>query len=187
MVEGPGDPAPPAGLAPAPAPAAGPPPGPGVQPPFVAAPIEGRRARTWLGLGLAGAVLAGCCGVGVVGVGGLVVLGQQAVDEQAQRAVDDYLAAVTEQDWQKAYDLRCARDQRAESLSAFTDRVSAMSRIESYQTRNTRLAGNGDLTVPVQVTYADGSETTLTYPVEQNPGPGPDTGQLEVCGQVRPA
>ncbi|MGH3680944.1 MAG: hypothetical protein ACRDT2_11940, partial [Natronosporangium sp.] len=145
--------------------------------------------RTWLGLGLAGAVLALCCGVGVVAVGGLLVLGEQAINEQAQRAVSDYLAAVAEQDWEQAHDLRCEPDRRAESLPEFTDRVSAEPRIESYQVGDLRIdSGGGGLdpeggetTVPVSVTYAGGDSARLIFPVEQNSR----TGRFEVCGAVR--
>lgn len=166
-------------------PAAPPPPGPGVQPPFVVAPVEGRRARTWLGLGLAGGVLAVCCGVGVAAVGGLLVLGERAVNEQAQAAVDDYLAAVVERDWQQAYELRCAADRRAESLPEFRRRVSAGPQIETYEIGEIAPQPGDELfssavTVPVQVAYADGTRTRLTVPLDQDP----QTGQLEVCGTV---
>jgi len=158
----------------------GPPPGPGVQPPFVAAPVEGRRARTWLGLGLAGAILAACCGVGVVAIGGLLAVGQEAVNEQARRAAGDYLAAVADRNWEEAYELRCRQDRQAESLFEFTSRVSAEPRIGSYQVGDMDPEPDGDITVPVQVTYADGTADRLVFPIEQNPN-----GQLEVCGRIR--
>jgi hypothetical protein len=147
-----------------------------VQPPFVAAPIEGRRARTWLGLGVAGGLLAACCGVGGVAVGGLLVLGSQAVNEQAQAAVEDYLAAVAAQDWQEAYDQRCADDREDETLAEFTQRESARPRIQSYDVGDLDPAA---LTVPAQVVYVDSSQDTLSVPVEQD-----QTGQFEVCGTI---
>lgn len=165
----------------------GPPSGPGVQPPFAAAPIEGRRTRMWLGVGLASGLLAACCGIGVAAVGGLLVLGQQVVTEQAQRAVTDYLTALTEQDWEQAYELRCARDRRAESLSEFTSRVSGAPAIDSYRIGDLRVdpgrdeldASDDELTVPVEVTYADGTAGRLTFPLDQN-----SAGGLQVCGEV---
>lgn len=188
----PPDPGPPRPAAPPPAPppVAGPPqllhppPGPGVRPPFVAAPIEGRRARLGLSLGLAGGLLAACCGVGGVAVGGLVLLGEQALNEQAQRAVDDYLAAVAEQEWQEAYEQRCAADREAESLREFTDRISDRPRIEEYslgdlriETGDDPLGVDGEMSVPADISYADGTDTVLEIPVDQNP----ETGQFEVC------
>lgn len=162
----------------------GPPPGPGVQPPFVAAPIEGRRARLWLGLGLAGAVLVACCGVGVVAVGGLLVLGEQVATEAAQRAVTDYLTALTERDWEEAYELRCPDDRTAESLAEFTGRVSAQPEIESYQVHDADLGQDPttDVTVPVAVTYASGQRAQLIFPVAQGSG-----GRYEVCGTIQQA
>jgi hypothetical protein len=156
-----------------------------VRPPFAAAPIEGRRARTWLGLGIAGGLLAACCGVGGVATGGLLLLSEEATNEQAQRAVDDYLTAVTEADWERAYELRCEADRRTESLRAFTRRVSAPPRITSYEVGDLQLEPGDNMfdpetAVPVDVVYADGSEAVLTVPLERDPG----TGQFQVCGTV---
>lgn len=153
-----------------------PPPGPGVQPPFVVAPIEGRRARTWLSLGVAGGLLAACCGVGGVAIGGLFVLGNQAVNEQAQRAVSDYLAAVAGQRWQEAYELRCEDDRDRQSLDDFTRRQAQQPRIESYEVGDLDLA---EMTVPVRVDYADDADARLAVPVAQN-----RTGEFEVCGTI---
>jgi hypothetical protein len=160
-----------------------PPPGPGVQPPFVAAPIEGRRARTGLLLGIAGGLLAACCVVGGVALGGLLLLSQQAANEQAQAAVEDYLAALVAQDWQGAYDQVCAADRLEESPSEFASRWSAEPAIQSYQVGDPRQREGGDdpfstaLTVPVDVVYANGADGELNLHVAQNP----NTGQFQVC------
>lgn len=169
----------------------GPPPGPGTAPPFVAAPIEGRRTRTMLLLGLTGAAVLGCCAAGVLATGGFLVLGQQAVDEQIRATVDDYMAAVAEQDWQRAYDQRCAADQQRESLGQYTDRLTDRPAVDSYEVGDPRYGGqNGDgpfapeaadeLAVPVEVAYVDGTGTVLHVPVEQDL----ETGGFEVCGPV---
>lgn len=170
--------------------ATGPPPGPGVQPPFVAAPIEGRRMRLGIGLGVAGGLLAACCGLGVLSGGGLLVLGERMVNEQAQAAVDGYLSAVVEQEWQEAYDQRCQQDRRAESLDQFAQRVSRQPQIEEYQVGDLRIEDGQDplgfdalMAVPVDVAYADGTDTVLEVPVDQNP----QTGEFEVCGEVTEA
>jgi hypothetical protein len=159
------------------APPPGPPPGPGVQPPFVVAPIEGRRARTWLSLGVAGGLLAACCGVGGVAIGGLLVLGTEAINEQAQTAVGDYLTAVGEQDWEQAYGLRCEDDREDQSLTEFAQREAAQPRILSYEVGDLDVA---DATVPVRVTYTDGTGARLAVPVEQSSR----TGRFEVCGTI---
>jgi hypothetical protein len=160
------------------------PPGPGVRPPFVAAPIEGRRARMWLGIGVAGGLLAACCVVGGVATGGLLVLGEQMANERAQRAVSDYLAAVVDQDWERAYELRCEQDQQAESPDEFAGRISSEPQIESYEVGELNLEQGGgglfdsDATVPVDVVYAGSAgPERIIIPVEQDSS----TGDFEVC------
>jgi hypothetical protein len=157
-----------------------PPPGPGVRPPFAAAPVEGRTARLWIGLGVAGAVLALCCGAGIVSLGGLVVIGVQAVNEQAERAVGDYLDAEIAGRWREAYQQRCERDRRVESLSEFTRRASDQPRIRSYELGEVDLTGT-DIRLLAEVEYADGRSERLLVPLERNP----ETGMLEVCGLDR--
>ncbi|QSB13178.1 hypothetical protein JQS43_16235 [Natronosporangium hydrolyticum] len=166
----------------------GPPPGPGVQPPFVAAPIEGRRLRIGVGLGVAGALVAACCGVGAVAGGGLLVLGQQVINEQAQRPVGEFVGALADQDWETAYDQRCAADRNTEPLSQFSSRMQALPAIDDYQVGDLEIEpgddvfGTGDMRVPVDVAYVDGTDTVLDIPVEQNV----ETGEFEVCGTFTP-
>lgn len=157
-----------------------PPRGPGVRPPFSAAPVEGRTIRLWLGLGIGGAVLALCCGAGIASLGGLLVVGVEAVNEQAQRAVGDYFDAEIEGDWERAYQQRCGQDQQAETLQQFTQRVSALPRVESYELGEVDITG-AELRLPTRVEYEDGRSERLLVPVEQNP----ETGLLEVCGLDR--
>jgi len=153
-----------------------PPPGPGVQPPFAAAPTEGRNARLWLALGMVGAVAVLCVGVAAVAFGGLLATGVSAANERAHRAVGDYLDAVLEADWDRAYGLRCERDREEEPLAAFTRRVSAQPRIDSYEMGELQLTQ--PLELPVRVTYANGRTSELRVPLAQNQR----TGELEVCG-----
>lgn len=165
-----------------------PPTGPGVQPPFVAAPVEGRQARIWLGLGIAGGLLVACCGLGVVTVTALGLLSQQALNEQAQRAVSDYLEAKRQGEWEQAYELRCEADQRAQSLPRFVDQVSSGPRIQEYEVGDLRTTpgddpfdpSSGQLDVPVTVTYTNGESDRYRVPLAQDT----TTGQLEVCGRV---
>jgi hypothetical protein len=153
-----------------------PPPGPGVQPPFAAAPIEGRNARLWLTLGIAGAVAVLCAGVAAVAFGGLLVTGVSAANERAHRAVGDYLDAVLAADWERAHGLRCERDRGEEPLAAFTRRVSGQPRIDSYEMGELQLTQ--PLELPVRVTYTNGRTGDLRIPLVQNQR----TGELEVCG-----
>lgn|SRR5690606_21804410 len=162
-------------------PAPPPPPGPGVRLPFAAAPVEGRAARVWLGLGVAGAVLALCCGAGVISFGGLFLTSYQALNEQAHRAVGDYLDAEIAGDFEEAYELRCARDRRSESLPEFRDRVSSLPRIESYELSDVEITQAGNVRVPAVVNYEDGRQERLLVPLAQDE----TTGELEVCGWRR--
>lgn len=156
------------------------PPGPGVQPPFAAAPIEGRSARMWLGLGVAGAALALCCGGGGLAFIGFAITGTQALNEQADRVVGDYLDAVIAEDWERAYERLCDRDRNEESLEAFTRRESAAPEITSYQLGDLDLT-EPELRLPVDLTYAEGRTERVEVPLEQNTS----TGELEVCGFER--
>jgi hypothetical protein len=149
--------------------------------PFAAAPVEGRSARVWLGLGLAGAALAVCCGAGVVAFGGLFLTSYQAINEQAHRAVGDYLDAEIAGDLEEAYELRCEEDRRSESLAEFRDRVSSLPRIESYELSDADITPTGNVRVPALVSYENGEQERLLVPLAQNE----TTGELEVCGWHR--
>jgi hypothetical protein len=130
---------------------------------------------------LAGAVLVLCCGAGVVALGGLIFTGMEALNEQARAVTADYLDAEIAGDWQEAYEQRCARDQRAESLSAFTDRLSSLPRIESYDLDEVNFTPGGMIRMPATVQYADRGSERLMVPLVQNR----ETGRLEVCGLRR--
>lgn len=175
-------PAPPAGPPPEPVPGPPPPPpGPGVQPPFAAAPVEGRSARLWLGLGVAGALLVLCCGGGLVSITGLVVTSVQALDEQAQRAVADYLDAEIESAWEDAYQQLCEQDRQAETLAQYRQRVAQLPRIEDYTLGSVAFTPAGEVQLPADVEYVDGGSERLRVPLLQNP----QTGAFEVCGLRR--
>lgn len=155
--------------------------GPGVQPPFLAPPTEGRSARRWLAAGIAAGLLALCCGTGGVAVGGLLFTMIPALNEQAQAAVGDYLDALADQRWQRAYQLRCEADQEVESLESFTDRVSQPPHVQSYELGDLNLltggGQDGQLRLPAQVRYTDGTTELETYLLAQNQR----TGTLQVC------
>jgi hypothetical protein len=161
--------------APSPTDAPPPPPGPGVTPPFAAPPTEGRTARMWLGLGVAGLAAVLCCGAGGTALVGLVVTQADALTEQAQTIVGDYFDAVAEGEYEDAYKLLCDEAQEDESPAQFTARVSREPRIASYQVGEFQLTSQ---TVPADVTYADGGQDRLEITLAQDSG----TGQFEVCG-----
>ncbi|GAA4152693.1 hypothetical protein GCM10022251_21130 [Phytohabitans flavus] len=161
--------------APSPTDAPPPPPGPGVTPPFAAPPTEGRTARVWLGLGVAGLATLLCCGAGGTALVGLVITQAESLNEQADTIVGDYFDALGTQRYSDAYKLLCNRLQRDESEAEFADRVSREPRVTSYQVGDVNLT---DLTVPADVTYTSGQQAQLEITLAQDQG----TGQFEVCG-----
>ncbi|MFC0532588.1 Rv0361 family membrane protein [Phytohabitans kaempferiae] len=152
-----------------------PPPGPGVTPPFAAPPVEGRNARLWLGLGVAGLAVVLCCGAGGAALFGLVVTQTEAFNEQARTVVGDYFDSIAEGKYQDAYNLLCDDVREDESPNEFAARVAAEPRITSYRVGEVSLTR---LTVPADVTYAGGGQDRLEISLAQDSS----TGQFEVCG-----
>lgn len=152
------------------------PPGPGAVPPFAAPPVEGRTARVWIGLSVAALALLLCCGGGTVALVGLLVTGSEALNEQAQATVDDYFAAVSQQDFTAAYRMLCADAQRGETADEFAERLSEQPEVDSYSVGQATITN--PIVVPVEVTYTDGGGDTLRVTLNQDTG----TGELEVCG-----
>jgi len=144
-------------------------------PPFAAPPSEGRTARMWLGLGVAGLATVLCCGAGGTALVGLVFTQAEAFNEQAETIVGGYFDALSEAKYTEAYDLLCDDLQRDESPAQFTARVSREPRISAYQVGDVALT---TLTVPADVTYVTGGQERLEITLAQDSG----TGQFEVCG-----
>ncbi|MFY1698774.1 MULTISPECIES: hypothetical protein [unclassified Solwaraspora] len=150
--------------------------GPGAAPPFAAPPVEGRSARLWIGLSVAALAVLICCGGGTIALVGLIITGGEAINEQAQVAVDDYFDAVSQQQFGAAYGMLCAEAQRRESLDEFTDRLAAEPEIAAYEVGQVSVTSR--IVVPVEVTYRQGGADTLRVSLNQDTG----TGELEVCG-----
>ncbi|WFE29766.1 hypothetical protein O7623_11505 [Solwaraspora sp. WMMD791] len=168
--------APPAPTPPAPGTPYQVPAGPGAAPPFAAPPVEGRSARLWIGLSVAALAVLICCGGGTIALVGLIITGGEAINEQAQVAVDDYFDAVSQQQFGAAYGMLCAEAQRRESLDEFTDRLAAEPEIAAYEVGQVSVTSR--IVVPVEVTYRQGGADTLRVSLNQDTG----TGELEVCG-----
>ena len=151
-----------------------PPQGPGVQPPFPAPPVEGRGKRIGLGLGIGAGVLVLVCGGGLAALIGVIVSTSGALQEHAEAAVGEYLGALHDKKYDKAYGLLCQQAQQDESPSEFRERVAAEKPIESYQIGDFNVV---TLSVPVKATYADGDVADL----EAYMGQDPATGEFEVC------
>jgi hypothetical protein len=151
-----------------------PPPGPGVVPPFPAPPVEGRGLRLGIGLGIGAAVLLLVCGGGVAGVAGLGRIVTNALNEQADVVVGDYLDSLRAGHYADAYDQLCDEAKATETVSEFTTRVSAEQKITDYDVGNVELA---QLSAPVDVTYADGDTAVLRAYL----GPDRQAGGFRMC------
>ncbi|MBF9134129.1 hypothetical protein I0C86_35105 [Plantactinospora sp. S1510] len=162
------------GFGPVPPDAPAPPPGPGAVPPFAAPPSEGRGMRMWLGIGVAALAVVLFCGGGGAALVGLLVSGAEALNEQARTVVGEYLDAVDDEEFSKAYHLLCDAAQQQESPAEFQRRVSAEPEIASFQVGDVSLTS--ELSVPVDVTYASGGQDNLRALLDQD-----SAGGLKVC------
>jgi hypothetical protein len=151
-----------------------PPQGPGVHPPFPAPPVEGRGRRLGLGLGLGAGVLVLVCGGGLVAGIGMTRVVTNALNEQAQVVVDDYLDALRDREWSQAYRQLCDEARQKETESQFTSRVSTGELITSWEVGTVDMV---QLAAPVAVTYADGDTAELRAYLGQSR----KTGGFEVC------
>jgi hypothetical protein len=152
------------------------PPGPGVQPPFVAPPTDGVRRRRWIALAWSGAAAIVLCIGGVAGIGALAVFGSQMIVDQSTAAVRDYLTAVQDRQYAKAYSMLCSAEQRRISERQFATQQSERP-FASFEVGRPDL-NQQELVVPAVLHYNGGSAVTVNYQVAQNES----TGEFEVCG-----
>ncbi|MEV8508001.1 hypothetical protein AB0368_24725 [Actinoplanes sp. NPDC051475] len=155
-------------------PAPPPPQGPGVVPPFPAPPVEGRGRRVGLGVGLGAGVLVLVLGGGLAAAIGLFTVASDALNEQADVVVSDYLDAVRDRRYADAYEMLCQQTKDDQTEAEFTSKVSDDEPIASYDVGDLETI---QLSAPVDVTYADGSTGRLEAYLQQNRR----TGRFEVC------
>jgi hypothetical protein len=155
-----------------------PPPGPGVVPPFVAPPTDGTKQRRWLAVGLSVAAALIVCLGGVVGVGGLLVLASQMIIDQSKAAVTDYLTAIKNEQYPKAYEQLCARERDRIDEPEFEQTFADQQRITSFSVGEPVLTDT--MVVPATIIFDSGAKETVRYLLEQNS----KTGEFEVCGEV---
>jgi hypothetical protein len=155
-----------------------PPPGPGVQPPFVAPPTDGARRRrltaVWLSIGAVVVLIV----AGAVGGVGFVVLASRAISDQAEAAVTEYLGALRDEKFDKAYGLLCEPARAAISGDDFAAAQLRASRVTGFQVGRTVLGS--DIIVPATVQRANGSVRSVDFAMRQDTR----TGRLEVCGEA---
>ena len=156
-----------------------PPPGPGVQPPFVAPPTDGTSRRRWTAVGLSAGAALLLCLAGVAGFGGLVYFGVQAVREQAQGTVVDYLTALRDQEFGEAYALLCDSVQANTSPTEFARASQDSPQVSRFDVGQPSLA-TAEIEVPATIDYADGGVRAVRFLMFQDPS----TGAFEVCGEA---
>jgi hypothetical protein len=127
-------------------------------------------ALAWSGV----AALVLCIG-GVVGIGALTVFGSQMVIDQSAAAVRDYLTAVQDRDYVKAYSMLCEAEQHRISERQFESEQRAQP-FASFSVGSPDVSQE-QIVVPAVLNYPSGA-TTVRYQVAQNES----TGQFEVCG-----
>jgi hypothetical protein len=147
-----------------------------VQPPFVAPPTDGKRRRRWIALAWSGAAALVLCIGGVVGIGALAVFGSQMIVDQSKAAVRDYLTALQERDYAKAYSMQCLNERQRISERQFEVKQRQL-QVSTFTVLEPDL-NNSDIVVPAVVHYDYGGSSTLRYLIAQNES----TGEFEVCG-----
>lgn len=163
----------PAGAAPPP------PPGPGVQPPFVAPPTDGSGRRRGQAIALILVTVFVCCAGSVGGFVGLALLGQRAFSDEARTAVTNYLKAVQQRDYGKAYGQLCEPLQNQISESEFAQVYSALPHIDSFTVDNpVASASSAAYEVHVTLHSAGSGDREQHFLVTQNR----TTARFEVCG-----
>jgi hypothetical protein len=146
-----------------------------VQPPFVAPPTDGKRRRRWIALAWSGAAALVLCIGGVVGIGALAVFGSQMIVDQSKAAVRDYLSALQEREYAKAYSMQCLSEQHRISERQFEAEQRQL-QVSTFTVLEPDL--NQNIVVPAVVYYDHGGSSTLHYLIAQNES----TGEFEVCG-----
>lgn len=125
---------------------------------------------------MAGLAVVLCCGAGLASFAGLVITGSAAINEQSHAAVEDYLQAVGAGRYRQAYQQLCEELRDRQSLDEFTEQVSERPRVREYELRESRVRNNGEIIVPAEVTYTDGTQTGINYRVTQ------EDGAIRFCG-----
>lgn len=152
-----------------------PPPGPGVRAPFVRPPTDGSRRRRNFAVLLTTLAVVVCCAGGIASFLGLIVFGNQMMVDQSKAAVTDYLTALRDQDFDRAYSLLCAPVQRQIGHGQFV-RQQQSHPITAFSVGEPTL--DSQITVPATLNPGTTGERHVRFAVAQNP----DTADFEVCG-----
>jgi S-adenosylmethionine:diacylglycerol 3-amino-3-carboxypropyl transferase len=131
-----------------------------------------------MALGLSTAAVLVACVAGIAALGGVFYLAYQALREQAQATVVDYLTALRDREYDQAYDLLCDSFQATTSREAFERSNRQGPRISSFDVGEATLTE--EIVVPATIRYSNSTERTVRYIMFQDTA----TGGLEVCGEA---
>lgn len=126
---------------------------------------------------MAGLAVVLCCGGGLAAMVGLVITANVAINEQAHTAVEDYLQAVGAARYDEAYGLLCDELRERESMREFAEQAASEPRVSQYELHQTRVENDGDVVVPADVRYDNGTQAEVEYVVSQE-----DNGEIRYCG-----
>ncbi|MFC7479938.1 hypothetical protein ACFQX7_07670 [Luedemannella flava] len=133
------------------------------------------RKRQWIAIGLIAATLVLCCVGAIGGVTSFAVLGTRVVVQQEKAAVSGYLTALQKRDYPAAYKFLCDQLRDAQTLEAFEAEQSAEPDIVAFEVGAPSVS---TLEVPATVHYADGTDTSYRFQLEQSS----KTTEFFVCG-----
>jgi hypothetical protein len=125
----------------------------------------------------AGAALLACV-LGIVSCGGVLYLGYQATAEQARATVVDYLSALRDHEYGRAYGLLCDRLQGTMSREAFERSKRDEPWVSSFDVGEPELTDQ--IVVPATVHYVSSTTRKVRYVIYQDT----ETGAFEVCGET---
>jgi hypothetical protein len=151
-----------------------------VQAPFAAPPTERDRKRTWISLGIGGAIVLLCCVGGILGIGGLVVAEQRAIPAEARTVVRTYLDGLRDNDYHKSYNVLCSPLKQRESYTEFANRHRAESQVRTYTISDPQPVGSRVL-VPTTIQTVDGTGSSVQFTLISDQR----SGALRICGTSR--
>jgi hypothetical protein len=105
----------------------------------------------------------------------LVILGTQVVRDQASAKVTEYLTAVRDGEYLRAYSLLCDERQAQESEREFVNDNLGGPRVRDFTVGTADLTD--DIRVPATIRYVDGTVDTVDFVLAQDGR----TGDVEVC------
>ncbi len=128
-----------------------------------------KRRKSWIiWLSVAAVILVLCCGCGA-GISYLVYRSLEFERDRASESTQEYLDALREQRFDKAYDLMCDRNKNRDGQTEqeFIAEQQASPKLRNYDVQGVALSGgnDADFTVKVRQELDNGTSRTERIPV----------------------